>query len=180
MIQPWTVSRTKIEAKNRIFNLITNTCLSPRTGMEHDFLVLEAGAWVNVIPLTPEGDVLFVRQYRHAARETTLEIPGGLVENGQSPLEAARRELLEETGHACPNLIQLGRVRPNPAILDNYCYLFLAEGVTKVGEKMLDATEDIEVVSIPLLKVPEMIMHGRIDHALVIAAFFYYFTGPGA
>ena len=176
MVSPWSLINTRVEIENRIFTLKTDTRRSPRTGKEHDFYVLEAGDWVNVLPVTPSGDVLFVRQYRVGTQEVTLEIPGGLVEDGQTPEEAAARELLEETGYAAPNLTFLGRVRPNPAILTNWCYSFLAENAVPAGEKQLDDAEDLETVRFKMEDIPGLIADGRIDHALVITAFFYYFS----
>jgi 8-oxo-dGTP pyrophosphatase MutT (NUDIX family) len=174
MIRPWPLANSKVEISNRIFTLKTDTCRSPRTGKEHDFYILEAGSWVNVIPLTSTGQVVLVRQFRHGTRQTTIEIPGGLVEDGQTPAEAAARELLEETGYASGNLILLGRTRPNPAILNNWCYSYLAEGVSQVAERELDEAEDLEVVLADLADIPGMIKHGDIDHALVLSAFYYY------
>ena len=175
MIRPWPLAHSRIEIENRIFTLKTDTFRSPRTGREHDFYVLEAGAWVNVIPLTPTGQVVLVRQFRHGIRQTTLEIPGGLVEEGQAPAEAAARELMEETGYSSNNITLLGRTRPNPAILNNWCYSYLAEDVSEVADTELDETEDIEVVLADLDKIPEIIRSGDIDHSLVLSAFYYYY-----
>lgn len=174
MIRPWTPVKSRIEIQNRIFSIKTETSRSPRTGKDHDFFIISAGPWVNVIPLTESGQVILVRQYRHGTREITLEIPGGLVEDGQTPAEAARRELIEETGYDCSELIPLGRVRPNPAILDNWCYSFLAKGLIKTGELHLDETEDLETTTIDLSRINEHIAAGDIDHSLVISAFYLY------
>ena len=153
-IKPWPVNGARLVAQNRIFTLKTLTARSPRTGTEHDFYVLEAGAWVNIIPVTEHGEVLLVRQYRHGTREITLEIPGGLVEDGQSPEEAARRELLEETGYRADSFALLARVRPNPAILDNWCYCYLAENAVRTNEVEQDDAEDLETVKVPAGRYP--------------------------
>jgi len=175
MILPWSLARSRTEIENRIFTLKTRTHISPRTGREHDFYVLEAGDWVNVVPLTPEGQVLLVRQFRHATREVTIEIPGGLIEDGQTPEEAAARELLEETGYSASELIYLGRVRPNPAILTNWCYTFLARDVFRVSQIQTDETEELELVKLGLDRISEMIASGEIDHALVLSAFVHFY-----
>ncbi|MEW6265963.1 MAG: NUDIX hydrolase [Thermodesulfobacteriota bacterium] len=171
MIRPWPLKQSRIEVQNRIFTLCTKTAVSPLTGREHDFYILEAGDWVNVLPLTKDDQVLLVRQFRHGTREVTLEIPGGLIEPGQTPEQAAARELLEETGHA-GRLSLLGRIRPNPAILNNWCYAFLARDVEETEAKHLDESEDLELVKVPLEQVPALIARGVIDHALVLSAFF--------
>ena len=178
-VQPWKTLDTRTELANRIFEVKTRTAVSPLTGRPHDFFVLHAGAWVNIIPITPSGQVLLVRQYRHGTEEVTLEIPGGLVESGQEPEEAALRELREETGYGCSSMKLLGRVRPNPAILNNWCYSFLAEPVEQEGEVEFDETEDISLVRVDLHQIPELILSGQIDHSLVLCAFLLFWQKNG-
>jgi len=173
--KPWNLISSTLSKSYRVFGLRTDNARSPRTGESHDFFVMESPSWVNVIPLTGDEQVVLVRQYRHGTREVTLEIPGGLVEEGDSPQEAACRELREETGYASGGLILLGAVHPNPAIQNNLCYTYLARNVRPVGELELDDQEDIEVVLHPLSDIPLLIREKKITHALVIAAFYYYF-----
>lgn len=172
----WPVISSRLEHAFRIFRLRTDRSRSPLTGTEHDFVVLESPAWVNVIPLTPAEEVILIRQYRHGIKAVTLEIPGGLVEATDTPLSAAKRELLEETGFRAENWVDLGFVHPNPAIQDNRCHTFLALGVTPAGPQSLDEKEDIEVLSRPLAEIPRLIREGEISHALVIAAFWRFFV----
>lgn len=171
----WTIVSSKIEKSYRIFNLRTDAACSPRTHRTHDFFIMESAPWVNVIPLTPKDEVVMVQQYRHGIRDITLEIPGGLIESGDSPEDAARRELMEETGYREESLISLGAVHPNPAIQNNLCYTFLAKNVYPAGKQNQDEREDIEVVTIPLAEVPRLIREGVITHALVIAAFYRFY-----
>jgi 8-oxo-dGTP pyrophosphatase MutT (NUDIX family) len=130
---------------------------------------------VNIIPITSDNQVVMVRQFRHGSKEVTLEIPGGLLDDGDTPLDAAKRELLEETGYQSDDWKEIGVVSPNPAIFSNRCYTFLAKDVKKVRDPAPDQTEDIEVVLNPLKDIPQMVLNGEIDHALVITAFFWYF-----
>ena len=116
-----------------------------------------------------------VRQYRHGSRAVTLEIPGGLFDPGDTPEEAAARELLEETGYQAERWTEIGVANPNPAIFNNRCYTFLAQDIQKISDLIPDQTEDIEVVLIPLIDIPKLIRTGKIDHAIVIAAFSLYF-----
>lgn len=139
-------------------------------------LVLESRDWVNVIAIAPESSngsatVLLVRQWRFGVATETLEIPGGVVDPDEQPIEAARRELLEETGFSCGKLEPLGAVEPNPALFDNLCHMFLATDLERVGGPTGDGEEEIEVVEMPLTAVLAAIADGEIRHALVVAAF---------
>jgi 8-oxo-dGTP pyrophosphatase MutT (NUDIX family) len=173
--KPWDIVLSERREKLRIFGLRVDRAVSPRTGQAHDFYVLESGSWVNVIPMTPEQEVVLIRQYRHGTREVTLEIPGGIVEPGDSPQEAARRELREETGYEAAEMIDLGFVHPNPAFLDNRCYTFLARGARRAGPQIQDEKEDIQVLFEPLAEIPRLIRDGAITHSLVVAAFYRLF-----
>ncbi len=175
MIERWRQIASKVLGDYRIFQLRQDTSVSPRTGKEHRFFVLETGDWVNIVPVTKEGKVVLIRQYRHGTEEVTLEIPGGMVDGEDgSPKESAGRELLEETGYQAEKLIHIGTVTPNPAILSNYCHTYLALNARPVAEPMMDGSEDIEFELVEAAEVPGMITSGQIQHALVIAAFYFY------
>lgn len=171
----WTILSSHPDKSYRVFNLRTDHARSPRTGLSHDFFVMESSSWVNIIPLTPDKEVVLVRQYRHGTRSITLEIPGGLVEHQDDPEAAALRELREETGYTAASARSLGYVHPNPAIQNNRCYTFLAENVVPAGAQQQDEKEDIQVVLSPLHDIPRLIRDGAITHALVIAAFYRYY-----
>ncbi|MBW2092077.1 MAG: NUDIX hydrolase [Deltaproteobacteria bacterium] len=177
-LKAWTSTGSRIISENRIFTLKTETFTSPKSGREHDFYLLEAGDWVNIVPLTKDRKILLVKQFRHGTKRMSLEIPGGMVDPGETPEEAGSRELIEETGYRCSEIILLGRVEPNPALFNNYCYTFLAKDVVPAAPgapKKLDGTEDLELVKVNLDQIPGMIAKGQIVHALVIAAFYHYF-----
>ena len=175
MIKPWPKIRTRSTQSYRVFSVRTDVVRSPRTSLEHDFYIIESNDWVNIIPLTSDHQVVMVRQYRHGSGEVTLEIPGGLVDTGDTPKKAAVRELLEETGYQAKKWLKVGVVNPNPALFNNRCYTFLARDIRKVADLKPDQTEDIEVVLVPLSEIPELIRIGKIDHAIVITAFTHLF-----
>lgn len=157
----------------RVFDLRRERSRSPRTGKDHDFFVLEAGDWVNILPVTAAGEVVLVRQFRHGIADFSLEVPGGMVDpEDASPLHAARREMVEETGYDATDIVPLGLVHPNPAIQGNRCHTFLARGAFRIGSPSLDGTEEVEVVLVPLADVPRLVAEGAISHALVVAAFY--------
>lgn len=173
MVEKWEKVGSERLADYRIFKSRADVRRSPRTGAEHTFFVLESPDWMNVIPLTADGKVVFVHQFRHGSETVTMEIPGGLVEADESPAETARRELLEETGYAADDMILIGAVLPNPAFMNNACYSFLATNARKVQAQQLDGTEDISVEETPLAEVAGLIRNGRITHSLVVAAFYH-------
>jgi ADP-ribose pyrophosphatase len=173
--KPWKLISSRRDASFRIFDLRTDRARSPRTGGVYDFYILESPDWVNVIPLTPDKEVVLIRQYRHGTKEVTLEIPGGIVESQDTPENAARRELLEETGFTESQLVPLGIVHPNPAFLNNRCHTYLARDVIRVKNQEQDEKEDIEVLLRPLDQIPRLIREGEITHSLVVAAFYRFY-----
>lgn len=175
MVEDWEKLSSEEIANFRIFKMRRDVCRSPRTGGEHSFFVLESPDWVNIIPLTPSGEVVMIRQFRHGTAAVTLEIPGGMVDAHEvDPAEAVRRELLEETGYTADEIIQIGTVEPNPAFLNNRCHTYLALNARWQQPLQLDGSEDIAVELVPLANVPGLIGNGRIAHALVVAAFYHY------
>lgn len=176
MISPWITHCQKPLLQTRIFQLASKTCSSPQTQVAHDFYVIEAPTWINVIPIINGDQVLMVQQYRHGREEVTLEIPGGVMDpSDSSPADAARRELIEETGYWAESIQPLGSIAPNPAIQNNLCYSFLATGLELRGPQSLDSSEEIDILQVPLQDIPLLIQQGKITHALVVVAFCYFF-----
>lgn len=167
----WKVLRRGPIADFRVLRVREQTSRHEASGTTGRFTVIELPDWVNVIPLTAEDDVLLVEQYRHGTGRVTLEIPGGTVDPGEAPGAAARRELMEETGHRARRLVRLGVVEPNPAIQTNRCHLFLALDVRPAGAAAPDPEEFLALRSVPLRRIPDLLARGRIRHALVVAAF---------
>ena len=137
-------------------------------------ITLESPNWVNIIPITKNNEVVFVRQFRHGISSETLEIPGGMIDNHEAPDVAAERELFEETGYACDKITELGNISPNPALFSNRVFTFLGKGAF-LKESSIDNQGEInEVVLIKLKDVPKLVKTSVIDHALVIVAFHLF------
>ena len=145
-----------------------------RINPEH--YVLEYPDWVNVTAITAQGKFVFVRQYRHAFDGVFDELCAGVSEKGEQPIEAARRELLEETGCAGGEWTLTMTIGQNPSTCNNLTYCFLAQGVEKVGSQHLDASEDIEVVLKSEREVYDMLVADEMKQALMAAPLWRYFA----
>ncbi|MCD6498024.1 MAG: NUDIX hydrolase [Deltaproteobacteria bacterium] len=168
----WTMEEPRTLYSCPVLTLEKRPGHSPISDKHVDFCILRVPDWVNVIPITPQGNVVLVRQFRAGTNELSLEIPGGMVDHRDSnPGDAAARELIEETGYASETVSFLGTVTPNPALQDNLCHSYLAWDVTKVSQPNLDPGEEIQVTEVPLSQIPDLIREGQIKHALVLAAF---------
>lgn len=171
-IPPWPRLRRGLEHDYTILKVREDQVADPRTGLEHPRVRLECPDWVNVIAVTPDEQLVLIRQYRFGVEQVTLEVPGGVVEPGEDPAVTAARELEEETGYVPGRLVALGAVHPNPAIQANRCHSYLALDCVKRHEGQQDVGEDIAVELHPRSAVSRLILEGAISHALVVVAFF--------
>lgn len=149
-------------------------------GQIHDeFYILEYPNWVNIIAITPEGNYVFVRQYRHGLGEILVELCAGVVEDGEDILAAAQRELEEETGYTGGTWTFQCALSPNASATTNMSYTFLAEGVVKTSAQHLDRTEDIEVLEMSRQQVVELLLSGEFKQATMAAPLWRHFALAG-
>lgn len=176
MVQNWEEIGRKQTADYNIFTVNEVQRVSPRTGETHDFVVLDAPQAMNVIPVTEEGMVVMVRQYRHGVGRVTLEFPAGLVEpNELDDIEqTVRRELLEETGYSCEFVVKTGAIVPLAAFYGGRTYTFAAFGCKLTDKQTLDTAEDIEVELVPLDALDTLIEQRLLDHAQDISALYNF------
>lgn len=167
----WNFLGSRIAYQNRIVQVREDTYRFVPNDIVRDFTVLGFSDWVNIIPITPEGKVVMIRQYRLGTRSETLEIPGGLIsEDDADPAEAALREMIEETGYHSGEVVHIGTVEPNPAIQNNRCHTYLARNAVPVSGQNLDPTEAIVVELVDREDIPALVRTSRITHGLVLAA----------
>ena len=174
MVADWKLISTKPLHDYRIFKTRADIRKSPRTGNEHEFYVLESVDWVNIVAVTDQEEIVLINQFRHGVSASVLEIPGGMIDEGEEPILSAERELLEETGYAAEEFIELGCVHPNPALFDNRCYTFLAKSARKIKEPKFEGAEDIETILYSVSDIKKLIQSGEITHSLVLNALFFY------
>jgi len=174
MIKPWKKVRSVPAGDFRIFKLRTDYAVNPRTGKEHDFFVLDSVHWVNVIAITPDRKLVMVEQYRHGSNTVELEIPGGMMDPGETdPVTTGLRELREETGYAGENARLLGKVHSNPAIFSNVTYTVLVENCKLQHDVQFDHAEDLETSLVPLADIPKLVADEKIGHSLVVVALYH-------
>jgi NTP pyrophosphohydrolases including oxidative damage repair enzymes len=175
MIQPWKKIGSQKLADYRVFSVRSDRKISPRTGKEHDFYVIESVNWVNVVAITPEQQMVMVEQYRHGSNTVELEIPGGMMDPGDlRPEVTGARELREETGYEGENARILGQVYANPAIMNNICFTILIENCRCVHPVEFDHGEDLITKLIPVAEIPHLVAEGKIAHPYVIISLSFF------
>ena len=154
-----------------------DVCQLPDGRINDEYYVLEYPTWINVVAVTREGEMVLVRQYRHGLGRTCFEIVAGCVEEGEDPMDAAKRELLEETGYSGGEWHETLVFSCNASAMNNLSHSFLALGVEKTATQHLDASEDIEVYTFPQEKVKEMLLRGEFMQASMVAPLYKFFSG---
>lgn len=171
----WICQSEKTLISSPVLDVVEQNCISSEDEREFTFYILKSHDWCNVIPITEDGKVVLVKQYRIGIAEHTHEIPGGVTDPLDPHIQAtALRELEEETGYtplANAQIKSLGWSYPNPAIQDNRCFSFIVGPVENSKNQNLDPGEMIEVIEVPIKEIPEWIKQGKMNHALILNAF---------
>lgn len=157
-----------------VFDVLRVRFRHPGRETEKDFVVVQPPDWVNVVAVTPDDQLVLVRQFRFGIDEFSLEIPGGVMEPGEDPVTAGLRELREETGYTGPSARLLGSVHPNPAIQSNRCHFVLVERVVRAHTLEWDVDEEIQISTQPVEEVFTAARNGGITHSLVLAALLIF------
>ncbi len=172
-LSPWKIIKTKKLVEDKWLTLRADTCETERGIIVDPFYVVECSDWVEIVAFNDNEEILLIQQYRHAAGKISTELPSGIMESEDaSPIEAAKRELLEETGCTADLFEHVGRLHPNPARQNNRNHCILALGTRVIQEPQPDLTEDIRFEFVPLKKLIELIEKGTFFQALHISSLF--------
>ena len=169
----WKVLESSYLHKESWLTIRKDKCQLPNGNIVPASYVNEYPDWVNAFALTKEGKVIMVKQYRHGITSIETELPGGVIEEGETWQDGAKREALEETGYVFEKLEYLGRISANPSTTNNFTHMFLATGGEKVAEQKLDDSEDVEVVLMTIEEVKQLVKENKIMQSLHVNCIFY-------
>jgi len=156
--------------KSKIFELEFRDYQDKSGRIHKDLAILNSEDAANVIALTPNYEVIMIRQFRYGVEEMTIEVPGGLLESGEDPMISVKRELLEETGYSASNWIYLGKVFSNPVFQNNYIHHFFATSAVQTSSQALDPEEDITVIHMPVDEMIEKFTNGFFKNPHTVTA----------
>jgi len=172
--RPWEVVDEEDKGDFEVFRVRALRARSPRDGSEHTFHVADSPDGVAVLAVTDTDELVMVQQWRHPVQAVTLELPAGMLEDGEAPEAAAARELREETGYAGGEPECIGSFIINPSWSTTRLYAVVVRGVARAGGKELDKGEDTRVCCVPLARARAQVLAGEIDAAPTVAALALY------
>lgn len=169
----WKTLSSEYIALYKFFRARKDRCETEDGTIVPSYYVVELPVSVCAVCITSENQVLMVRQYRHAVEETLIELPGGFVDEGETPQEAITRELMEETGYSFDEIVEVGKVAANPGVLNNYTYLYLAKGGKLTGKQKFDEHEFLSVEKISIDDLKKLLFENKITQSLHANCIFY-------
>lgn len=174
MDMKWKVLSSEYLFNDKWFKVRREKCETPEGKIVDPYYVYDFSTWVGALPVTEDGKIILIKQYRHALGEVCIEIPGGCVDSTDENLEAAAaRELLEETGYRFSSFEYLGRISPNPSTNSNLLHMFLAKGGIKAGEQRLDENEEIELMLVTMDELKKLLLERKIVQSMHVSCIMY-------
>lgn len=168
---------SKEEGPNlKLFKVRWDLMRNPRNGASERMIILDSPDSVNVVPVTSNGTILFVEQYRFGTETYTLELPGGIVDQGETHEIGAQRELQEETGGIAQNWSYLGQIPSNPVFMNSYIHHWLATDVVINAPQVLDEGEAVEVIELSISEVKRRLLAGEFQHPHTVNALLRFFS----
>ncbi|HET9057482.1 MAG TPA: NUDIX hydrolase [Chitinophagaceae bacterium] len=170
----WKLLSSEYLFKDLWFTVRKDVCETPEGKIISPYYVYEFPTWVTAVALTKDNEVIMVRQYRHALGLTTMEIPGGCVDDTDDNLVAAvQRELLEETGYSFASIEYLGKISANPSTNSNWMHMYLARDGEKIKDQQLDHGEEIEIYLMSIDEVKQLLKENKIFQSMHATCLFY-------
>jgi 8-oxo-dGTP pyrophosphatase MutT (NUDIX family) len=174
-MEKWEIRSQKNDYRNRIFTLRNLDCMHNKKKVQNDFYIIDTFNWINVVALTSDGKFILVKQHRLGTDEISIETPGGVIDEGENPEDCAVRELREETGYTGKSVHLLKSLWVNPAIMSNRISFYLIDGCELSSSQELDEAEDIEVITVTVDELSEMIRNGEFSHSIAVTGLGLYF-----
>lgn len=168
----WKKLDSKYVYNDRWFKARADKCEFPDGRIIEPYYVVELPDWCNTVVVTKEERMILVRQYRYPVNQATLELPGGVIEKGEDPKTAAKREMEEETGHTSDDIEFLMQLAPNPAINDNTAYFFLARNAVPALSKNLDPFEDLDILSFSKEEILQLLKENKMQHGVQVGPLY--------
>ena len=170
----WKILSSEYLFKDMWFTVRKDKCETPAGKIVEPYYVYEFPTWAAAVPVTEDGKIVLIRQYRHALGEVGIELPGGCVDDADKSLQdAMARELLEETGYTFSSYDYLGKISANPSSNNNLLHMYLAKGGKKVSEQKLDENEEIEIVLVTIDELKQLLRENKIIQAMHVSCIMY-------
>lgn len=172
LIKPWTVQQSTVVYTKKWMRIMEEVCQLPDGQIINPYFIIEVPDFCNVIMVTTQDEIVMVEQYRHAAGIVSLELPGGMIEPGEDPMLAAKREMEEETGYQSNHFELLYSIYPNPPLENNQAHFYLATQVTLTGNTSFDQYEDIKLVLVSKNDFINKLLQNAFTHGAQVGAMF--------
>lgn len=174
-IDRWQIEKETVNFSSRVWELRTRRYFHPKRKTSEDFYYISSPDWVVGVGRTVDKEIILVRQFRWGIDDFSLELPGGIVDPKEDPMEAGVREFKEETGYIGSDCVSLGTCLPNPAMLNNHChFIFIDNMELSSSGTNWDQHEEIEVIALPESEVANWVKEGKLSHSLTLAALYRY------